>query len=112
MSLKMSGSPSDKSWLKALLLLCLFTVGLILQASHQFNTPAPDSVDCGTSKHHFHADPDNHHCDLCDFKLTATQQTGVVFMSVIWLQDRSARVILEVALNDLVNFTARGPPQV
>ncbi len=97
--------------IKSLFLLGLFLFALTAQGVHQLETPATDLVDCNISDKHFHSDPDNHSCELCDYQIT--YWVGTWLNPQPWPRDV---VVITLSTQDapslrsVLSYPLRGPP--
>jgi hypothetical protein len=94
----------------AMVLFGLFLAGLSSQFLHQFNNKAQVPTDCSNVDHHFHQDPDIHHCDLCDFKLTSFPMVQIPYSSPKWIISFNISDINRGIINYRLYSSNRAPP--
>jgi len=102
-----------KHIVRSLVLLGLFSFALIYQSIHQFNTIAQAPANCETADRHFHSDPQNHHCQLCDYQVNHWVSTLTIAKP--WPQFIADLLVFlpeTVRPYQFHQFTHRGPPLV
>ena len=108
--ISMLNQRKNNAWFFAVILLGLFLTGLTGQSLHQFNNKARVSPDCSATDQHFHQNPDNHHCDLCDYQLASFPVFQVTFLSPRWIINYNCFTTPQLTLERCLHCSNRAPP--